>query len=53
MTDRPEQDERATGAAPWSERLGARIGFTGGQVWTVAVLAVTIVLLLSSLKGLS
>ncbi len=38
---------------PPSERLGRLVGMTGGQVWTVAVLAVVVVLLLSSLRGLS
>ena len=40
-------------AVALSDRLGARIGMTGGQVWTIAVLAIVIVLLLSSLRGLS
>lgn len=38
---------------PITVRWGRRIGMTDGQVWTVGVLAVTIVLLLSSLRGLS
>lgn len=36
-----------------SERIGAMLGLTGGQVWTLGVLLVVIVLLFSSLRGLA
>ena len=34
------------------ERLAARLGLTEGQLWTVAILAITIVLLLWGLRNL-
>lgn len=54
--DRPRDRDRARdhdGDGSVSDRLGAVIGMSGGQVWTIGVLAVVIILLLSSLRGLS